>query len=78
MVSAGERKPDPDRGFMTHGNKAGSRRRAVGADRDALATGTDIADLRADLAALRADICRALWIQSAGLVAVMAVLKLFG
>ena len=78
MVSAGERKPVPDREFMTHGNKAGFRRRAVGADRDTLATGTDIADLRADLAALRADICRALWIQGAGLVAVMAAFKLFG
>lgn len=61
MVSARERKPVPDRGFMTHGNKAGSRRRAVGADRDTLATGMDIADLRADIAALRADIYRALW-----------------
>ena len=78
MVSARERKPVPDREFMTHGNKAGFRRRAVGADRDTLAAGTDIADLRADIAALRADIYRALWIQSAGLVAVMAAFNLFG
>ena len=78
MVSAGERKPVPDPESVMHGNKAGSRRRAVGADRNTLAAGTDIADLRADIAALRADICRALWIQSAGLVAVMAAFKLFG
>ena len=41
------------------------------ADRDTLAT-------KADIAALRADMYRALWIQGAGLVAVMAALKLFG
>jgi len=50
---------------------AGVVRHAVGADRDTLATKTDIA-------ALRADMYRALWIQGAGLVAVMAALKLFG
>ena len=50
---------------------AGVMRHAVGADRDTLAT-------KADIAALRADMYRALWIQGAGLVAVMAALKLFG
>ena len=57
---------------------AGVVRHAVGADRDTLATKTDIADLRADLATLRADVYRALWIQGAGLVAVMAAFKFFG
>ena len=41
-----------------------------------------IADLRADMAGLRADIYRALWVQGAGLVAVMTALiaafRLFG
>ena len=40
------------------------------------------ADLRADMAGLRADIYRALWVQGAGLVAVMTALiaafRLFG
>ena len=42
----------------------------------------DMADLRADMASLRADIYRALWVQGAGLVAVMTALiaafRLFG
>ena len=50
-------------------------RRAVGADRDSLAT-------KAAFASLRADIYLALWVQGAGIVAVMAALiaafKLFG
>ena len=50
--------------------------------RAGLATKADIAavraDLRADIAALRADIYRALRMQGAGLVAVMAALRLFG
>ena len=50
---------------------AGVMRHAVGADRGTLAT-------KADLAALEARLYRALWIQGAGLVAVMAALKLFG
>ena len=68
-------------------------RRAVGADRDSLATkaafaalradiDTGFAGLRADIATLRADIYLALWVQGAGIVAVMAALiaafKLFG
>lgn len=40
-----------------------------------LATKADLARLRSDM---RADLYRALWIQGAGLVAVMAGLKIFG
>lgn len=40
-----------------------------------LATKMDLARLRSDM---RADLYRALWIQGAGLVAVMAGLKIFG
>ena len=40
-----------------------------------LATKTDLARLRSDM---RADLYRALWIQGAGLVAVMSGLKIFG
>ena len=54
----------------------------AGVGRAGLATKADIAavraDLRADIAALRADIHRALWMQGAGLVAVMVALRLFG
>ena len=46
---------------------AGVMRHAVGADRDTLAT-------KADLAALEARLYRALWMQGAGIVAVMAAL----
>ena len=43
---------------------AGAMREAVTADRDELATKTD-------LASLRADIYRALWVQGAGIVAIV-------
>ena len=46
---------------------AGVMRHAVGADHDTLAT-------KADLAALEARLYRALWMQGAGIVAVMAAL----
>ena len=39
---------------------------------------TGLAALDAKIAALRADLYRALWIQGAGLVAVMVALRLFG
>ena len=39
---------------------------------------TGLAALGAKIAALRADLYRALWIQGAGLVAVMVALRLFG
>ena len=39
---------------------------------------TGLAALDAKIAALRADLYRALWIQGAGLVTVMAALRLFG
>ena len=39
---------------------------------------TDLAALDAKIAALKADLYRALWIQGAGLVAVMVALRLFG
>ena len=47
-----------------------------------VATKTDIAELRAEMRVeireLRADLYRALWIQGAGLVAIIVGLKLFG
>ena len=50
--------------------------------RDALtrgaATKTDIAELRVEIRELRADLYRALWIQGAGIVAIMIGIKLFG
>ena len=45
---------------------------------EGVATKTDIAALDAKIAALKADLYRALWIQGAGLVAVMVALRLFG
>ena len=39
---------------------------------------TGLAALDAKIAALKADLYRALWIQGAGLVAVMVALRLFG
>ena len=50
-------------------------RHAATADRGALATK---ADLKADIGALEARIYRALWLQAAGLVAIMVGLKIFG
>lgn len=50
-------------------------RHAASADRGALATK---ADLEADIGALEARIYRALWLQVAGLVAIMVGLKIFG
>lgn len=50
-------------------------RHAIGADRDELATK---ADLKAEIGALKAWIYRALWLQAAGLVAIMVGLKIFG
>lgn len=50
-------------------------RHAIGADRDELATK---ADLKAEVGALEARIYRALWLQAAGLVAIMVGLKIFG
>ena len=46
-------------------------RHATGADRDKLATKTDLAELEAR-------ITRALWLQAAGLVAIMVGLKICG
>lgn len=46
-------------------------RHAIGADHDKLETKTD-------LAVLEARITRALWLQAAGLVAIMVGLKIFG
>ena len=55
-------------------------RHAIGADRDKLATKADIANMAAktDLAELEARITRALWLQAAGLIAIMVGLKIFG
>ena len=55
-------------------------RHAIGADRDKLATKADIANMatKTDLAELEARITRALWLQAAGLVAIMVGLKIFG
>lgn len=50
-------------------------RHAASADRGALATK---ADLEAGISALEARIYRALWLQAAGLVAIMVGLKIFG
>lgn len=50
-------------------------RHAIGAGRDELATK---ADLKAEVGALEARIYRALWLQAAGLVAIMVGLKIFG
>ncbi len=50
-------------------------RHAIGADGDELATK---ADLKAEGGALEARIYRALWLQAAGLVAIMVGLKIFG
>ena len=72
------------------GKQAEAHAEAARALRAGLATKADLdaglsglrADLRADMAGLRADIYRALWVQGAGLVAVMTALiatfKLFG
>ena len=60
-------------------------RRAAAADRETQATKADIAGLDARLAGLEARIYRALWIQGAGIVAIVggfiaiaAALRLFG
>ena len=55
-------------------------RRATSADRADLATKADIANMatKTDLAELEARITRALWLQAAGLVAIMVGLKIFG
>ena len=45
---------------------------------EGVATKADIAALGAKIAPLKADLYRALWIQGAGFVAVMAALGLFG
>lgn len=50
-------------------------RRATSANRADLATKTD---LQAEVGALEARITRALWLQAAGLVAIMVGLKIFG
>ena len=50
-------------------------RRATSANRAELATK---ADLKAEVGALEARIYRALWLQAAGLVAIMVGLKIFG
>lgn len=50
-------------------------RRATSANRADLATK---ADLKAEVGALEARITRALWLQAAGLVAIMVGLKIFG
>ena len=63
-----DRQAEAVAGVMRHATRLRGCRLA---DRDTLAT-------KADIAALRADMYRALWIQGAGLVAVMAALKLFG
>ena len=72
------------------GKQAEAHAEAARALRAGLATKADLdaglsglrAELRADMAGLRADIYRALWVQGAGLVAVMTALiaafKLFG
>ena len=72
------------------GKQAEAHAEAARALRAGLATKADLdaglsglrAELRADIADLRADIYRALWVQGAGLVAVMTALiaafKLFG
>ena len=59
--------------------------RAAAADREIQATKADIAGLDARIAGLEARICRALWIQGAGIVAIVggfiaiaAALRLFG
>lgn len=46
-------------------------RRAATADRDELATKSDIALLRSDMHALEGRIYRALWLQGAGIVAIL-------
>ena len=53
-------------------------RRAAAADRDALATKADIASVETKIAELETRIYRALWLQAAGLVAIMVGLKVFG
>ena len=55
-------------------------RHAIGADHDNLATKADIANMatKTDIAELEARIIRALWLQAAGLVAIMVGLKIFG
>lgn len=50
-------------------------RRSTSANRADLATK---ADLKAEVGALEARITRALWLQAAGLVAIMVGLKIFG
>ena len=47
--------------------------RTVGAD---VATKTDIAGVRTEIAELRAYVNRALWVQAAGIIGVLAALKL--
>lgn len=53
-------------------------RRAAAADRDALAMKADIASVETKIAELETRIYRALWLQAAGLVAIMVGLKIFG
>ena len=53
-------------------------RRAATADRDALAMKADIASVETKIAELETRIYRALWLQAAGLVAIMVGLKIFG
>ena len=53
-------------------------RRAAVADRDALATKANIASVETKIAELETRIYRALWLQAAGLVAIMVGLKVFG
>ena len=52
-------------------------RDAAGAGRDGLATKADLAGLRTDLAALEGRLYRALWMQGAGIVAVVLAVRLF-
>ena len=53
-------------------------RHAASADRGALATKADLHAAKADVGALEPRIYRALWLQAAGLVAIMVGLKIFG
>ena len=50
-------------------------RQAATADRDEYATKADLERLRADLAGLEGRMYRALWLQGAGIVAVLAALR---
>ena len=55
--------------------QAAAHAEAMRDSRADLATKADLAQLRSDM---HADLYRALWIQGAGLIAVMAGLKIFG